>query len=72
MHLDDAHASDTSDAHANGDRPPHRLRLPGFVDDEEIGLGDAVKRVSYALGISPCSGCQRRAMTLNRWIVLSR
>ena len=26
---------------------PHRVRLPGFVSDEEIGLGDAIKRVTY-------------------------
>ena len=25
-----------------------RVRLPGFIRDEEIGLGDIVKRVTYA------------------------
>ena len=52
-------------------RPPHRIRLPGFVTDEDIGLGDAIKRVTYALGMPPCGGCERRAATLNRWFVFS-
>jgi hypothetical protein len=50
---------------------PYRVRLPGFVNDEEIGLGDAIKRATYALGIKPCSGCERRAATLNRWFVIT-
>ena len=50
--------------------PTHRVRLPGFVNDEDIGLGDAIKHVTYALGIRPCGGCERRAATLNRWFVL--
>jgi hypothetical protein len=45
----------------------HRGRLPRFISDEEIGLGDVVKRVTYRLGIQPCGGCERRAATLNRW-----
>jgi len=28
---------------------PHRVRLPGFIKNEEIGLGDAIKRVTYAM-----------------------
>jgi len=51
---------------------PHRVRLPGFLIDEEIGLGDAVKRITYALGIKPCGGCEKRAAALNRWMQLSR
>lgn len=35
-------------------REPHRARLPGFLIEEEIGLGDAIKRVTYAMGIKPC------------------
>jgi hypothetical protein len=49
----------------------HRVRLPGFITDEEIGLGDAIKRVTYALGIRPCGGCERRAAALNRWFVFT-
>jgi hypothetical protein len=51
--------------------PPHRVRLPGFVTDEDIGLGDAIKHVTYALGIRPCGGCERRAAALNRWFVFT-
>lgn len=49
----------------------HRVRLPGFINDEEIGLGDAVKRAAYAVGMKPCSGCERRAAALNRWAVFT-
>ena len=54
------------------ERQPHRVRLPGFLIDEEIGLGDAIKRVTYATGIKPCGGCERRAAALNRWMHFSR
>ena len=53
------------------ERGPRRLRLPGFINDKEIGLGDVIKRATYAMGIKPCGGCERRAATLNRWMVLS-
>jgi hypothetical protein len=54
------------------ERKPHRVRLPGFLIEEEIGLGDAIKRVTYAMGIKPCGGCERRAAALNRWMHFSR
>jgi hypothetical protein len=50
---------------------PHRVRLPGFLINEEIGLGDAVKRLTYAMGIKPCGGCERRAAAWNRWMTFS-
>lgn len=53
-------------------RPTHRVRLPGFLVEEEIGLGDVVKRATYAMGIKPCGGCQQRAAAMNRWMVFSR
>jgi hypothetical protein len=55
-----------------GKDEPYRVRLPGFIKDEEIGLGDAVKRATYAMGIKPCGGCGRRAAALNRWMVFTR
>jgi hypothetical protein len=54
-----------------GEHQPYRVRLPGFVSDEDIGLGDIVKRVTYAIGVKPCGGCERRAATLNRWFVFT-
>jgi hypothetical protein len=53
------------------ERHPCGLRLPGFISDEDLGLGDVVKRVTQAFGIKPCTGCERRAAALNRWFVLS-
>jgi hypothetical protein len=51
---------------------PYRVRLPGFLIEEEIGLGDAIKRLTYAMGIKPCKGCDTRAAALNRWMHISR
>lgn len=51
---------------------PYRLRLPGFVRDEDIGLGDAVKKATYAMGFRPCGGCERRAAVMNRWMTFTR
>jgi hypothetical protein len=50
---------------------PHRMRLPGFITDREIGLGDIIKRTTYTLGIKPCPSCERRAAALNRWVVFT-
>lgn len=52
--------------------PPHRVRLPGFIIDEEIGLGDVIKRATSYFGIKPCGGCERRAAALNRWMLFTR
>jgi hypothetical protein len=54
-----------------GGRQPYRVRLPGFITDEEVGLGDVIKRATSSMGIKPCGGCNRRAATLNRWFVFS-
>ena len=49
----------------------YRVRLPGFITDQEIGLGDLIKRATSTIGIKPCGGCTRRAAALNRWMVFS-
>ena len=36
-------------------RNPHRVRLPGFISDDVVGLGDAVKRVNRAFGVRPAA-----------------
>jgi hypothetical protein len=59
---------------ATSDKPehqPHRVRLPGFITDEDIGFGDVIKRATSAVGIRPCDDCARRAALLNRWMVFS-
>jgi len=48
------------------------VRLPGFVPDEPIGLGDAIKRATSAIGIRPCVPCARRAERLNNRVVFTR
>ncbi len=50
---------------------PYTVRLPGFVSDEDVGLGDVVKRMTYAVGIKPCGGCAKRAAALNRWVAFT-
>jgi len=49
-----------------------RLRVPGRLVPDRIGLGDAIKHFTRALGISPCSACEHRAEALNRWLVFER
>ena len=62
-----------SNGHDKEERKPHQVRLPGFITNhDEVGLGDVVKRVTYAMGIKPCGGCERRAAALNRWMVFTR
>jgi hypothetical protein len=53
------------------ERQPYRARLPGFVSDKDIGLGDAIKHLTYAFGIRPRGRCERRAAVLNRWFVFT-
>jgi hypothetical protein len=67
-----ANENESKDAPTHEDqRQPHRARLPGFVRDEEIGLGDVIKRATSYIGIKPCGGCERRAAALNRWFVFT-
>jgi hypothetical protein len=51
---------------------PMKVRLPGFIEDDEIGLGDALRSVTHAFGVPACGGCERRAAALNRWMVFTR
>ena len=69
-------AGEGEDAEITGSKPnsprperPAVVRLPAFIDDADVGLGDLVKHVTSAAGIKPCQGCNKRAATLNRWVV---
>lgn len=53
-------------------RDPHRVRLPGFITDEDVGLGDVIKKATSIVGIRPCGGCTERARRLNNWMVFSK
>jgi hypothetical protein len=46
----------------------YRIRLPGFLFEEEVGFGDVIKKATSSAGIKPCGPCQRRAAALNRWV----
>ena len=61
----------TSQRGRDKQRQGHRVRLPGFITDEDIGLGDAVKHATSTVGIRPCGGCVKRAEALNRWITFT-
>jgi hypothetical protein len=59
------------------DRPsrpggPRRVRLPGFLVEGDIGLGEVIKRATSLAGISPCSSCAERAKRLDGRIVFSK
>lgn len=56
---------------SRGERQPYRVRLPGFVSDDDIGLGDVITKSTSALGIKHCGDCGRRASMLNQWLVFS-
>ena len=60
-----------SDRGAESNYRPYQVRLPRFVSEKEIGLGDAIKRTTLTLGVRPCGGCGRRATALNRWVVFT-
>ena len=47
------------------------IRMPGFLNDEDVGLGDVIKEVTGAIGIRPCGECERRAARLNRLLIFS-
>ena len=51
---------------------PVEVRLPGFISEEAVGLGDIVKRATSLVGIKPCGGCDRRAQRLNQQVVFRR
>ena len=52
-------------ASKNLTRPPRTVRLPVFLSDEPVGIGDVIKRATSTIGIKPCGGCARRAAHLN-------
>ena len=63
---------DPQNARNQSDPPLHRMRLPGFITDEDIGLGDVIKQATAYVGIKACASCKQRAAALNRWVVFTR
>lgn len=70
MKMNEAKSANSRHATVATERP-YRVHLPGFVSDDDIGLGDVIKRATAAIGIKPCDGCRQRAAALNRWLVFS-
>lgn len=64
--INHANVADETEQHA------YRVRLPRFILNEDIGLGDAIKRMTYVMGIKPCGGCEERAAALNQWVRFTR
>ena len=48
---------------------PVRIRLPGLK--QNLGLGEVVKKMTTAVGVRPCSACERRADVLNQRVVFT-
>jgi hypothetical protein len=65
-------ATKQQDAAMKPEKAPHHIRLPGFLIEREIGLGDVIKHATASVGINPCRGCEKRAAALNRWMSFSR
>jgi len=55
-------------------REPHtfHVKLPGFIREDEVGLGDVIKSLTTRFGVRPCGGCERRAAALNERIRFGR
>ena len=43
---------------------PKRIPVPGLKT--EIGAGDVIAKVTTAIGIKPCTPCQKRREQLNQ------
>lgn len=48
---------------------PIRLPVPGLR--RTVGMGQALKKLTTSLGVSPCSGCGGRSRWLDRRVVFS-
>ena len=46
----------------------HHVRLPRFILEEPVGLGQVVKRATSAVGLKPCGPCAQRAARLDQWL----
>lgn len=64
--------SKTAGGQSNRSSEPRHVRLPGFLVQEEVGLGDVIKRATHLAGVPACGGCLMRAERLNQAIVFTR
>ncbi|MFC5182694.1 hypothetical protein [Actinomadura harenae] len=47
------------------------VRVPVPFVRKDVGLGDALKALTSAVGVKPCHPCAERAARLNRRVVLT-
>ncbi len=47
-----------------------RVSVP-FHLEQDVGLGDALERLTSKLGIEACEACQARSAALNRYVVFT-
>jgi hypothetical protein len=62
---------DQQPGNAQREPEPYRVRIPGFISETSIGLGDFTGRAAASMGFQPCGGCARRATALNNWLVIA-
>jgi hypothetical protein len=60
---------DEAEEPGKGGGAARTVRLPGFLVEGELRLGDVIKGVASSAGIRTCGGCARRAEAMNRWLV---
>ena len=68
---EDAEEEAGGNPEAGSGRGPYRVRLPRFLAEEDVGLGEAVTRMAAAVGIRACGGCRSRAAALDRWLTFT-
>jgi len=51
-------------------KTPVTIPVP-FEMTSDVGLGDAIKRITKKMGFSPCAPCEARAATLNRRVAFT-
>ena len=58
-------------AESSGEQEASRaVRVPiRGIPQDGIGVGDLVKKMTDAMGIKACRGCERRRQVLNRWVI---
>jgi peroxiredoxin len=55
---------------SGGGKASREVRVPiRGIPQDGIGVGDLVKRMTDAMGIKACRGCERRRQVLNRWVI---
>jgi hypothetical protein len=64
--------SEDTDKSSHREPEIHRVRLPGFIIEGEVGLGDLIRHATYSIGIKPCAACEHRAAKLNQWMSFYR